>query len=826
MRIFLTRTFRNTFNRKIWEGDWPAFCDEVLFSSRDGHPHPALPNIYPPNPMPKGWTPKDGHPAFIPAQAFPEMEDAPKMLANKDIEQVWLAIYDHDDVPRDEYRKILEKLKGIEYCSYTTWNHRSKALDEEAVPTVRARTVIHLSRPVAVADWKRFWRTLRYILSGGVPEDEDETVDTSCKNPSRAYVRPYSPAPEEGWVYVSEGAPMDVDKVLTVKLPERRGRPKGQHSTLVARLRRLVKRLHDQDKTDLAIAVEALAEGRPYAEPGKRHNDMLPLTACLERVFSQVPIERLAELFQRSLTAMAADDFDVATEYEAVVKALQGARDYRTAEATEKASEQLIDLGRTEPYSPEELESFAVALGTSVDQLKNRWIIQHKTVFHILINAEKVEYQAPVIGDALVTAAKRDLSPALSAGVTLDKLTQHGMKPKTRAELMSDYGSVALGCEISFFEPEVLYDPKKKILYRHLFPHRTSAQHSPDVERWLRAFAGSDYPVLERWLSLAVDLAEPLVALNLMGPGGAGKSLLAEGLARIWGTAGTLKAEDATQTYNECMQFSPIVFADERLPTAWSGAGGGGALRQFVQMRNRSFNKKYEPVVHMVGCHRVILAANNEYLVKFAEELTEMDRAAIAERILFFKVRPEAVACLAAIRHPERFIHEDLVARHVLWLRETVKAEREGRFGLVVQYDEFHQRMKEDQPINSAVGEWLIGNIVDRQKWLQISRGDEHLVKAVLDQPEPVLRVNVKALSNQARWECYVSSPRFVPSRRILSNALVEWGIEVYRYRDLRYQEIPIATLVAFADRTGIASPAEIHNALHGDKWMQRGRAA
>ncbi len=81
-------------------------------------------------------------------------------------------------------------------------------------PSLRA--IIALSRPVPRADWRRFWRAA--VASLGI------YVQTVCQNEARFW---YLPSAPEGAAVVNlalEGAPLDVDRILTAA-PERAAEP-------------------------------------------------------------------------------------------------------------------------------------------------------------------------------------------------------------------------------------------------------------------------------------------------------------------------------------------------------------------------------------------------------------------------------------------------------------------------------------------------------------------------------------------------------------------------------------------------------------------------
>jgi hypothetical protein len=90
-----------------------------------------------------------------------------------------------------------------------------------------------------------------------------------------------------------------------------------------------------------------------------------------------------------------------------------------------------------------------------------------------------------------------------------------------------------------------------------------------DVDEWLRALGGEDYPRLAQWLASCVHLDRPAPALYLHGEAKVGKTLLACGLARLW-SGEPAPFKESLSSFNEATATCPLVFADEGFPDGMS----------------------------------------------------------------------------------------------------------------------------------------------------------------------------------------------------------------------------------------------------------------
>lgn len=763
---------------------------------------------------------KDLCPLFSPAEFEPGATRRKEYVL-----RIHLAVLDYDELGPGDLDKLRARAARYRSVLYSSYSHT------DADP--RVRLVFDLSRPVASTEWLDFWLRLTSLIP--VP------VDAKCKDASRMYVLPYTPAPESALLEVNHDAEaLPVDRVLAIPAPvAARARAEAANDDfevtqpvsiqdvkeLAARYKKLTRGPKAEEARLRARWFEQLAGGQPFALEGSRHATYLRLTAYLEREFPRSPLEAVVDLFEPSLRAMAGPDFDATKERLEIFRAAKGAREQRLsdeaayAEARERGREAEIREAfagaRTTEYTTDEIDAFAKAAGTDRAGFRRRWIVTLGKSTYLFVGGA---YRPPVASDNLAIAARRDLAPATgeAGGVSLTKISAATgqLVRKTRDEILDDYGTAARAGVASFALGRSYYDPVSQTIHEAVTPLRQlEPAYSEAVDEWLKRLAGDLYSAVCLWLQESLDLTKPLAALYLEAGPGVGKSMFAAALARNWGTHGPISAAAATGDFNDAVIGNPVVFADEALPAAWVGAAGLGRFREFVATDTRSLNRKHMARVQLHGCLRVVLAANNLDLIGARLQLTPQDREAILARILHVGTNDAQAETtrryLAKVGDAYgRFVHGDEFAKHVRWLAvERPAGARQGRFGVAPVRTKLHDEMKAAHEINSAVGQWLIGFLLDKQ------RGGDRPGAFVRVQNGRLL-ANVQGLAHQHDWERYVSNPRDVPPTGKISKALIEFS-EPARVKSskVNYYVILPEVLHGFADQLGV-TPEAIDAAL------------
>lgn len=799
MRVSLFRGFADNQPQAV-EVDWPGFVQNVI------GPHKPFTGD------------KAQSPSFSPAEF-----KAGTTRAKDTVERLHACVLDFDHLNRSDLDRVLSAASAFRSVVYSSYNHQAEGLDDN-----RIRVVFAVDRPIEASEWPTFWAR----LVGELPV----APDVKCSDAGRLYALPHVPRPEAALRAVNEGAPLPVASVLALapKAPTARveatGLPTSQPLSVselrdvVKRLRRVTRGPQATESQAMARWLDQIANGVPFAIEGSRHATYLRITQFLDRAFPQADPAAVGDLFTFSLRAMAGPDFDPATERGEIERAFKGARERRQHAAALAAEEQrqahehrireAFRSDRVTPYTQEEIDGYAKAANVTAAGFRQRWIIAHGKACYVWVAGH---YQKPIAVDSLLHAVQRDFAPALEspAGITLARMSPDGkIVTKSEKDLLHDYGTLAREAMASLSAADSYYDAAKQTFFEALTPLRPLVPEAdPQIDTWLRALAGPRYGDLILWLQELPDLDQPLSALYLEGPPDSGKSLFSAGLARLWTTTGPTSAVDATENFNDAIGYCPLVVADEILPPAWEGPKGLGRFREFIATRYRTLHRKYLNRLPMVGSVRVVFSANNLDLVDARSQLTPNDRAAVLERIAHIEVGDAAVRFLRGLNRAtiDRWVAGDGFARHVLWLQSQGLAERQGRFGVAPTRTRLSDEMVASHPTNSAVAQWLLLHLVDANR-LTSPMGGARAPLAFVEGGR--YYVNVQALSDQLRWERYVSSPHEVPPPRRLSKALVELSDPGrFQRRKVNYYTIRLDALTAFADTVGL-STAQIEGAL------------
>lgn len=317
---------------------------------------------------------------------------------------------------------------------------------------------------------------------------------------------------------------------------------------------------------------------------------------------------------------------------------------------------------RTNPYTDEELQALM--------PIDKRWLLL--TPAGYFLRAPGGDY-IPVIEKAVLVKARDVLAPACVAGVELVEQTDKGERLLSREEILSRYGQAPTHTMYSYCAPRSTLDGDT-FVQRTGTPKKFAPEHNAEIARWLELFAGEQYEALLDWLATLTQLSKPTAGLCIMGTSGAGKDLLIEGLAEIWGGS-RLSFERALHKFNNALIDSPLVVANEevRTPREFSGSAAD-ALKEMISDVKRKVEAKYGGAVDLRGCLRVILASNADGGLTFSRSPTPSDIVALDERILLLRPSEECkryLESLGGLSATEAWVSGGGIARHVAWLQET-----------------------------------------------------------------------------------------------------------------------------------------------------------
>jgi len=314
-------------------------------------------------------------------------------------------------------------------------------------------------------------------------------------------------------------------------------------------------------------------------------------------------------------------------------------------------------------------------------------------------------------------------------------------------------------------------------------------------------------------LAVVTDLDRPAPALYLMGEAGAGKSLLAFGLARLWGQPPTTMRA-ALSSFNASITRSPLVFADEKIPETWHGEPRTEELRELITTTEFEVNRKYQHPIVAKGSLRIICCANNMRLISAHEDFTPEDARALADRFLFVRPHPEARAWLerrGGQAFTEELVKGDRIARHALWLREQARSgarpvTRGGRLAVPGSADELTQAIQVSGGVRWAVLAWVHAFLCDPAVHIAARAGRPFMAicKPAEGEADPVIWIAPSLVLEC--WDHYMAGDRH-PSREKLTDALkgMLYPADVARRRlsGRSYQALKLEHLVSWCENAG-----------------------
>lgn len=756
---------------------------------------------------------KHDAPLFSPAELKPG-----STRANASVLRVHFGVIDLDERTPEEVSRLVDRLRAEHraFVFYTSWSHAETFIESG---TICARLVFPFSRPVEAHEWDKVWQRMNAAHDG--------LADEACKPLHQPYFFPVAPPGSEELqiIDVNHGLPWDVSSDgVPLPAPELRTR-----RVTVADLQELLKGLSGaraESKVWYRAHLRKLISGESLAQHGNRDDTVWKLCCCILDDIPNAEPESLGALFAPSLQIMRAEAPDCISVGGVIDKIRRKQQEHvEDAVASEQIAEDerkrmiraAFDLqDRDWPYTADELAGFASSLGCTVEDLRHFWIVQKDNAYYVFVNGR---YRGPFTGLELEKAAQQYLSPAHSAGVELYYMGFKGDTiPKDTKRLMRDYGTLAESVHVDMTAQRSYYDRIRRVIIEAPCPMRVyEARYDADVAKWLELLGGEQRTKLADWCSVVTRLDEPCAALYLEGMKGVGKSLFAEGVARLWTDRGTVSLADAMAAFNDAVIQCPVIFADEAVPRDFRGQTRTGELRQFIQARTRTLRRKYLSSAQLKGCVRLVLAANNADMIHSNEHLTVNDIDAIVDRVLHVDANDarEARDFLKAIgkTRVREFVEGDIIAKHCLWLRDNHRADTEHRFLVTGNHSKLHRRLTTSSGLRSAVCNWLVAYLMEPRK---VDSTQALLVRV----HQGRLLANVRALSKH--WMVYetnVDPPNTGNLSAALSGLAHADKVQLTDGTGQRtyYWHVDKDNLVSWAEDNGYASKEAIDEALKKD---------
>lgn len=733
------------------------------------------------------WSEKKTMPLWSPANVDGDRQDV-------NVIDVACLVLDVDGQPDTKPVEPMSEDEAADFISsvpygnivYTTWSHEPDAY--------RFRMVVRLSRPIQPGEWKDFWFAAVEHLNAPVSTKE-------CTGLSHAYYPAGGPPGTEDihFTVVNDGPPLDVDGLLAgspgpgaTEPPKPKKENRKLSRDIFERFAKATSRRKNEAWADLGNRLLSVVAGEVFAEPGERDITVFRLSSLLGERFIEYSPESIAAHFAISLDRMSVEDDPISVQD--VVYKIRRAQDAVLAEKQKKQQNELtararriqeaFKNGRTDPYRPEEYAP------------EQRWVIQSKNSFYFWLDGG---YVGPYTSHEARAAAVRDLMPAHAAIELFTVDAKGNVVPKALEKIVMEYGTVAHQVIVDLKAQKASYDEKTRAITEAPCPvRRLEPTYDPKVAKWLELLGGDRHDDLLMWIAALTHLDRPCAALFLTGPKGAGKSVFAEGHARIWTKERPTYLDEALGAFNESLARCPLVLADETLPRDFRGFAKNAELRHHIQAVSRPLSRKHIPNSTLLGATRTIVAANNEEVLATPENLSADDVGAIAARYFHRAVGEDSAYYLAEINPRKlRWVDNDVIAKHALWLRDNHKWESHERFIIPPTDELLHRSLTVRSGIRSALCQWLVGFLNNPTPFRTNPRA-----KPFVRIKGKKIYANVQGISRC--WATYVPDERCPPAGK-LSSALASLSTgERYQQRvdnrKVNYRVVNIDNLVAWAE--------------------------
>lgn len=650
----------------------------------------------------------------------------------------------------------------------------------------------------------------------------------------------------------------------------RRGRP-------ATRWKSYVREYLEKVTTNNREGILQILAGQPFAKEGKRNNKCQVLASAVAMqalnaldwgtIHEVTGQELYDEFFVSSIAAMAAIDDDptnpALTEHE-VVRMLQASLDDAIAKEPEKRRQREAQQKRTRAFALEQARKKAEHRGKRQEPAallssdpttlfpagstspvsapptpppapppappsvspalldEHLLIIQYRNSFYFLDTDGA--YGKPKTKDEM-TVALRDAAEDDAIELFKTVYLENGdekEKRKTQAEVLSQYASLAEKVYFDLTINDSWYDPGTKFFYEAAAKQRNiTPEYHPEIDTWLRLLGGIHQEKLLDWIATVTWQHLQSSCLYISDAPDAGKTLLAHGLAALWGSPPIdLEHVASTSSFNASLLDCPLVFADERMPKGV----GLAEMRKLVARDNCLVTRKHLPEASLKGALRFMIVANNRNLLAGDESdtATEYDLAATAQRFFHIAAGPAAAEFLQSLGGrsggTKDWINQDLIAKHALWLRDNRKIVPGKRFVVEGEMSDVHQKLLTRGAITSKVFEFLARYVTDPGRAL----GAKHDGFLVGEQ-----KVLVRAEAMAESWSTMFANTRPVTGAQV-SDALRNLSVGRLRPHSSRTEERPrywsvnTQWLLDWAAEYKIGDVEEIQKRIDGPLQVQK----
>ena len=577
--------------------------------------------------------------------------------------------------------------------------------------------------------------------------------------------------------------------------------------------------------------------GESFAPAGSRDQVLQRIASIIAYVSpDRDPKELAREILYDSLSTFESDDLGKYTQEdritwaaEKIERAQEDARRDRVVTERHNAAlaTVLLKSARSAPrrdqrlgpapqgaYSDAELGAFAAQQNTTPQNFSKHWIIQKGLSFYVYVNGD---YQLPLSANELDQSLHRDLSPAVANGfVKLDTTSAKGEpRKKTTKEILADYCSVARTVVARLDLGYSYYEESTQTFYEAPCPIRPlTPQRDTNVEIWLKLLGGKKSDLLLDWIATVTNLERQSSALYIQGKAGTGKSVLSQGLARLWHQGSPTELIRVLGDWTADISRCPLIVADEQIPQSFKGQRSSAELRALIGNSSRTLTRKYAHNADLVGAIRLVLSANNADMLVFEESLSQADLEAVAGRFLHITCNStdgDAAKSFLDSIDTKGWVDDDIIAKHALWLRDTRIVKPGKRFLVEGSARDVSKQLATRGGVAGRVAEWLV-------RYLCETPTSQIAAKQSSPQQRDVVRVgngrylvNTNAIVNF--WEQY-SKSKVTPTTPQVGAALRNLSTRQVRTGSKRFFDIDIEAISQWAEANLVGDSSMIQERI------------
>lgn len=459
-----------------------------------------------------------------------------------------------------------------------------------------------------------------------------------------------------------------------------------------------------------------------------------------------------------------------------------------------------------------------VPVPIDASQVLKHTVIQHKTAFYVFDCADQ-KYTVAHTRDE-IAVVMRDALKGSPVEFFYENAKGKLMKKKT-PDLLEQYSTVADELIYDMTRQQSGYHVGTKTFREAVCPLVLwEPRYDPQIEIWLNLLGGDSTPELLDWIATATRLDRQTCALYLAGKKGVGKGLLAAGLARHWRAGPPTALKCVVGNFNADLARCPLVLMDEALPKGFDST----ELRSLIGQSSWTLSRKFLPNSPMVGCIRMIIAANNDDVLKqMGEEcVTQDDIEAIVERFLHIRVSTEAAVYLASIggyAATRAWVDDGLLARHALWLRDNRTVVPGKRFLVEGQPTVMHQRLVSQGVVQNLMLEWISRFLLDPKQLGKYCRLTSSPVRVFVGDGR--ILINTQGVIDG--WGAYMRSDQRQPTLARVGRILRSFSTDEVRVPErtgYRYHVINPLNVISWANENQVGAADEITNTLKAPMKM------